>query len=111
MDKEKLLTPRLAEGSHEIENLGTVRFRALSRAEVLDLRKGFAEEDTATSECRLLAMALIDPELTEDEVRRWQQASAPDEMEPLVVAIGQLSGIYDTGVKDKMTTFPDGSGD
>lgn len=111
MDKDTLLKPRLAEGSHEIEGLGTIRFRALSRAEVLTLRAEFAEDDTATTECKLLAAALIDPVLTEDEVRRWQSACLADEMEPLVGAVAQLSGLFDADVKGKMQRFPDGAGD
>lgn len=107
MDKDKLLKPRLAENTYEIEGLGVFRFRSLSRAEVLTLRKSFAEDDAVITERKLLSAVLLDPVLTEDEIRQWQENSPPNEMEPLVSEVLKVSGMVgDTEIKEKMQQFP-----
>lgn len=110
MDKDTLLKPRLAEQTYEIEGVGTVRFRALSRAQVLAWRAD-PTNDGALTERRVLAAALIDPVLTEDEVGEWQEVSPAGELEELFVTVAGLSGLFDSDVKGKMQQFPDGSGD
>ena len=90
IDKAALLARRLGEGEHEIPGFGTVRFRGLSRAEVLALRQ---VADAALSDRQMVAAALTDPVLTEDEVKVWQENSLPGEIEALTVAIVELSGL------------------
>ena len=91
VDKAALLARRLGEGKHEIEGVGTVVIRGLSRAEVLTLQG--LDGGTAASDRRMLALALVDPVLTEDEVKVWQENSVPGEIEALTVAIAELSGL------------------
>lgn len=91
LDKKALLARRLGEGDHEIEGVGTVRIRSLSRAEVLALQG--LEGGTAESDRKMLAMALVDPPLTEKEAGQWQENSAPGEIEALTLAIAALSGL------------------
>lgn len=88
--KAALLTPRLGEGEHVVEGVGTVRIRGLSRAEVLALQK---VGDVAATDRRMLSLALVEPELTEAEVGEWQAASGPMEIERLTEAIRDLSGM------------------
>lgn len=91
IDKAALLARRLGEGEHEIPGFGTVRFRGLSRAEVLALRD--LPGGVAASDRKMVAAALVDPALTEDEVKIWQENSLPGEIEALTVAIAELSGL------------------
>ena len=91
IDKTALLGRRLGEDKHEIEGVGTVRIRGLSRAEVIELQA--LEGGTAASDRRMVSWALIDPPLTEDEVRIWQENSAAGEIEALTLAIAALSGL------------------
>lgn len=90
VDKAALLARRLGEGEHEIPGFGTVRFRGLSRAEVLALRE---LSDVQAADRKLVAAALVDPALTEDEVKIWQENSHPSEIEDLTTAIINLSGL------------------
>lgn len=96
MDKEKLLAARHDTDSGQLEepvelpDLGTVVVRGLSRAEariVQDI------EDESASERKMIALGMIAPQLTEDEVGVWQSVSDAMEMEPVVNAITRLSGL------------------
>jgi hypothetical protein len=91
VDKAALLARRLGEGKHEIPGVGSVRIRGLSRAEILGLQA--LDGGTAVSDRRMVSLALVDPPLTEDEVRIWQENSTADEIEQLTVAIAELSGM------------------
>jgi hypothetical protein len=89
VEKAALLARRIGAGEHEIEGVGTVRIRGLSRIEVLELQ-GL---DTAATDRRMVSLALLEPELTEDEVGAWQKTSGPQELEKLTLAIAALSGM------------------
>jgi hypothetical protein len=90
VDKDLLLKPRLAEADVEIPDVGTVRVRALSRAEVLLVRKATDNADSIDGpralvlERKMLATALLDPVLSESEVGEWQKVSAAGELEVVV---------------------------
>jgi len=90
VDKGALLARRLNEGEHEIEGVGTVKIRGLSRAEVLTAQK---LGDTAKSDRFMVARALLEPTLTEADVQTWQENSGAAEIEGLTVAIANLSGL------------------
>ena len=91
IDKAALLVRWLGVGDHEIEGVGTVRIRGLSRAELLELQT--LAGGALISDRRMVSLALVDPKLTEDEVKTWQENSAPGEIEALTVAIAELSGL------------------
>lgn len=103
MDKAKLFASRLKQEDVELEGLGTFRYRALSRAEVLSMRG--KEVQFADMERDLLSAALVDPALTPDEVRQWQEASPAGELEPLTNAIMRLSGLAAESAKDVVKRF------
>ena len=90
IDKAALLARRLGEGEHEIPGFGAVRIRGLSLAEVREVQ---ALDNTSAQERRMVTCALLEPELTEDEVKTWQENSLPGEIDGLVGAITELSGL------------------
>lgn len=102
--KELLLKSRLEEADVEIPGVGTVRVRALSRAEVLDVQK-LQDKGTARMERRMLSLAMVDPQLTEAEVGEWQQASAAGEMEPVGLKVQELSGMLEGADKAAYKEF------
>jgi hypothetical protein len=91
MDKSLLTKPRLAEEDVELPGVGTVRVRALSRAEALTVSD--TEMPVATMEQRLLSMAMVDPVMTEADVAAWQEAASAGELEPITQVIQRLSGL------------------
>lgn len=107
VDREALFASRLPEADVEISGVGTVRVRALSRAEVLGLQKkvGDGADRTARLERETIALAMVDPSLTVMEVQRWQEASPAGELEPVTDAIQELSGMKPTAEKEAMLDF------
>lgn len=94
--RDALLARRLGEGEHEIPDVGTVRIRGLSRAVVLEVQ---ALVEVAAADRKMLVAALVDPAVTEDDVAVWQQNSPPLEIEKLIEAIRELSGMGDGASK------------
>lgn len=103
--KGRLLSTRLDQADVDIPGLGTVRVRALTRAEAISVRKATDREDTMDGlrllilERKMLAAALIDPPMTEDEVRQWQQAAPAGELDPVVARVQELSGMVEGAQK------------
>lgn len=90
MDKDTFLKPRLPEREVEIPGVGTVRVRGLSRAEILSARALSGEDAT---ERFILLVALVDPQLTADEVVQWHGSATTAEMSLVLSAIKDLSGL------------------
>lgn len=109
MDKSALFASRLPERKVTIDGLGEFTVRGLSRAEVMQIQK-IGASDPVLIERKMLSMALLDPVLTEGEVRQWQEASPATEIEPITDAIAELSGMKegsDRQVYDAMDDDPD----
>ena len=102
-DKELLFKSRLPEDDVEIDGVGTVRVRGLSREEALRVSK-FAG-DVVAIERYIVSTALLDPVLTEDEVAMWQKASPGGELEPITDKISQLSGMNEGAAKETYREF------
>lgn len=99
--KEKLLSRRIEEDDVEIEGIGTVRVRGLTRGEVFMTQQG---KDTETMERKIVALGMVDPPMNEDDVKTWQRNSPAGELEPVVDKIRELSGLGEgaqkSGVQD-----------
>ncbi|MGH9251139.1 MAG: hypothetical protein ACRD0W_16685 [Acidimicrobiales bacterium] len=104
VDKDQLLKPRLPERDVDLPGVGTVRVRALSRAEALTIRK-IAGSGQDVLERKMLALAMVDPSMTEGEAREWQEASTAGEIEPVTDAIADLSGMKEGAAKEAYQAF------
>lgn len=109
MDKSALLTERLPRGQVDIEGIGTITVRGLSRYELLLAGKA-ADGDVLLSERKTLAMALVDPEMTEADVEAWQKCSPAGEIMPVVIEINRLSGVTRQAQKEAYEAFRDEPG-
>lgn len=87
--KARLLKPRLAEKTMDLAGIGTIRFRALTRAEVLRLQP----LKLAPRERAMVALAMVDPPMSEAEVGAWNKAAPSGEIERVALAIAHLSGL------------------
>ncbi len=74
----------------EIPGKGSVRVRALTRAEMLSLGDNLSVLEI---ERKMISMAMIDPVLTEAEVKAWQDSSPVNEMTTVVRKINALGGV------------------
>lgn len=100
--KARLLKPRLAEADVEIPGVGTVRVRALNRAEAMAVQGANGIEAT---ERRIIALGMVDPPMTEAEVGEWMKASPGGELEPVSTKIAELSGMIDGAAKERVKSF------
>lgn len=103
INKAELLASRLSQEDVELGEVGSVRIRSLSRAEVLKI-KG-KEMPLEEMERLLVSAALVDPVLTEDEVSQWQASSGAGEIEAVTQAIVRLSGLEDSASKKAVKRF------
>lgn len=104
MDKATLFKSRLPEDEVDVPGVGTMRVRGLSRVDVLELQKA----DTSAPgsfERMMLARAMVDPELTEEEVGRWQEASSPHEIEAVASVVTRLSALQKDAAKEVYREF------
>jgi hypothetical protein len=105
MDKAALLTDRIPRGEVEIPGVGKVTVRGLSRYELHLSGKG--TDDAGTVERRMIAMSMVDPQLTEAEVELWQKNSSAGELASVTVAIRDLSGLNPGADKEAYKSLRD----
>lgn len=102
--KERLLKARVPEATVTIEGVGDLRLRGLRRGEMFAIKKATDGKDLEAYEIKLLAVGVIEPKLTEAEVRRWYKAAPAGELEPVVEKLVELSGLATgadkSGVRD-----------
>lgn len=91
ISKADLLKKRFGEEEVEVPGVGTVRVRALTRGQALELQG--KEVEVAEMERRLISMAMVEPKLTEDEVKEWQDNTTAGELQGVMEAIVRLSGM------------------
>lgn len=101
--RDELFKARLTEETFNIEGVGEVRIRSLSRAEALSVKNMEMAYDAL--ERKLISMAMVEPKLTEEDVAKWQDASPAGELEPVTTAILGLSGMATDSPKQAMRTF------
>lgn len=105
VDKAALFRARCPEEDVELPGVGTVRVRALTRAEVIEIGKGV--NDGKDMEPYSLSLAMVDPQLTEDEVRQWTQVATFGELEKLNHVVNRLSGIAGRADKEAYKSPPE----
>lgn len=91
MDRELLKKPRLREEEIELEDVGTIRVRALNRAEVLKINN--VKMPIVKMEQLLLSMAMVDPTMSKEDIEEWQSAGGAGEIEKVTEVVQRLSGL------------------
>jgi len=104
---EELFDVSLPEDDVQIRPGVWVRVRALTRAEMV--RAGKLEENRLRQEQFLVAIASVQPKLTEEDVARWQRASRFMELEKLGRKINELGGIGKDAAKSDLSDDGDES--
>lgn len=92
MDKAQLLVDRVTDRTAEIEieGVGTITVRALSRHEMIT---GGKLEEGLAQERYILSRAVIDPVMGEHDIAEWQKCSPPGEINIVAMKVNELSGI------------------
>ena len=102
MDINELFTPRVPEEDVEIAGVGTVRVRALNRLEALKVQDAGGVEAT---ERLILVLGMVDPRMTDADVRRWMEFSPAGEIEAVSRRIAILSGMAEESAKEAVRDF------
>lgn len=108
MDKAQLFRSRLPEDDVDLPGVGKIRVRALSRAESLAVRD---TDGWLAKERRILACAMVDPKMTENEVAQWQAAAGNGELDLVTGKVAQLSGMEEDSGKEAFKSDGGQSGD
>jgi hypothetical protein len=103
VDKTALLGQKFGYEDVEIPGVGMVRIRALTRSEAIKIQ---GEELIAEiMECKLLALAMVEPKMTEEEIQEWQDTSPAGQMQPVVKAILKASGMVEEVTREAYDDF------
>jgi len=102
-----MLAPRTAETEDvQLDGLGiSVTVRGLTRAEAN--RVIGKPMEAAEQERILLAAAMVNPRMSQDQVRQWQKVAPAGEIEKAAAAVRRLSGLGAEAVKEDMARFQD----
>lgn len=106
--RDRLLKPRINEGTVDIEGVGTVRVRGLTRGEVFQAQQ---IKGTEAMERKIVAMGMVDPAMNEDDVKTWQRSSPAGELDAVANKIQELSGLGKGAEKSGMADVRDEPGD
>lgn len=98
LDEEEVPIPHLG---------GDVLVRGLTRGEVL---RAQGANGTAAIEQRMVSIGLVDPKMTAEQVKAWQESSNAGELEPVTRVIQRLSGLEDGADKAAAKSDSDDSG-
>lgn len=97
VSKEELLAKRFGVEDFEVPELGTFKIRALTRAQALEIKD--REMPVAVAEQRIIARAVVEPQLSEEDVAALQQNIPAGLFEPLVDRIAVISGMKQDATK------------
>jgi hypothetical protein len=90
----------------EIEGVGTVTVRGLSRHEFIQAGKVREDKGEEQQERYLLSRCMVDPEMNEDDVAAWQKASGR-EINALASKVNELSGLGEGADKSSVAEVSD----
>src|ERR1700743_692476 len=97
LTKEQLLKQHFGVEEHEIEGIGTVKVRSLTRSEALAVVG--KELDKAASGRYLIATGMGRPTAAGEDVKPWQDNSPAGEIQAVAKLITKLSGLTDGAPK------------
>lgn len=109
MDASALTTNRIKHGEIEIEDVGTIRVRGMSRYELMHANRLRDEKGHLAAERYTIAACMVDPVMTEDQVAAWQRASEPGEINEVGLKINELSGLGKGADKSDLSSTGDGA--
>lgn len=81
----------LPEDDVEVPGIGMVHVRALNRGEMIHLGKLSDDKGQAVAEQYMLSCAMLDPQMTQEDIADWQTSGPGMEMHPVVMKINALS--------------------
>lgn len=103
LSRDQILARKMG---HELVDLGDgdqVKVRGLTRAEAHEMKE---IETNPEREVRTLVLGLVEPELTEDDVRAWLAGDTFGAIQPVLERIMSLSGMLEGQGKAATKSVP-----
>lgn len=107
IQKTALFDDRLPRADVDIDGVGTITVRALSRFEAALIAK---REGNDAREKLILHLGMVDPVMSEADVGSWMRVATPQEIEKVTTAIATISGLLEDAPKSAYKSDGDGSG-
>lgn len=113
LSKEELLAKRATtetgfpEDVVPIPGMGEVRVRGLSRFEAMHVQ---GLPNAIKREIATIALVMLDPVMTEADVKEWMKSGRPGEFEPISQKIQELSGMDKDAAKRAYEKFEEEPG-
>lgn len=77
----------------EIEGVGTLTLRGMTRFEMMLVFKRQENESQLSAEKLSLSIGIVEPKLTEDDIEAWQKVAPGGLINRIAVRINALSGL------------------
>lgn len=100
--KAKLLARRLGSDTVTVDGVGDLVVRALNRDEGIRVAEA---KTTADKDLITLTLGIVDPELSEDDVRAWSSSASAGEIEAVSRRIAELSKLVPEAPKEQYKSF------
>lgn len=105
ISKDKLLKAgELDTQTVEIPGVGDVEIRGLTRKQALAVAD---ESKTERREALIVSYGLVEPSLTAREAQEWFKSVPAGLVQPLTLAISDLSGLSEGAEKTQVEEFPE----
>lgn len=93
MDKAALLGMSVPTEEFDIDGVGTLTLRGMTRYEMMLVFKRQENESELSAEQLSLSIGIVEPKLTEDEIAAWQKVAPGGLLNQIAVRINALSGL------------------
>lgn len=109
VSKEALLRNRIPQDYVEVDGVGLVLVRGMSRHEMIESSKVRASKGDEQAERYIVSTCMLGPKLEQHEVAEWQKASLAPEINTIAHKINELSGTAQGAAKSDVPGDADGS--
>lgn len=106
---QALTTPRVKTEEMEIEGIGSVLVRGLSRWEMVEVQK--LEDNRQRQDTLAVHYGMVEPAMAEHEVMAWRKAGNAMEIEAVARTVNKLSGLGKDAAKSVVPGDGDGPDD
>ena len=103
LSREQILATKLGREHVDVGDQGQVVVRGLTRSEAHEMKD---IEGNAEREVRTLSLGLVEPALSEDDVRAWMAAATFGSLQPVLERIMSLSGMLEGQGKEATKSVP-----
>lgn len=102
MDKAALLGMSVPTEDFEIEGVGTITLRGMTRWEMIHVFK--LEDNRHKQEQAALRFGIVNPPMTEDDIAEWQKVAPGGLLNEIASRINALSGLGKDASKSDVPT-------